>query len=159
MTYQPIWTPIYNSTPPTLSNGQTAPLQIASNGALLVTTAPLPGASVSVTSSAGSSATLTIPGSSMYNSRYIYITGLSISRISASSVTGNAILTITTSNLNDLSFLVGNYIAAGTSIKDVDNIYSVPLRSQNTYGSVSFSLPAAGTGVIWQATVYYYYGT
>jgi hypothetical protein len=154
MTYQPIWTPTFNSTSPTLTNGQTAPLQVASNGALLVSTSPIPGSSVSATSSAGSAVTLTIasPGSG-----YTYLTGISISRISASAVTGNAILTITTSNLNSLSFLVGNYIAAGTSIQDVNITYTVPLKSQNAT-SVQFTLPAAGTGVIWQATAYYYYG-
>lgn len=155
MTYQPLSQGIFTTVQPTLTNGQTNPLQLTSDGRLLVSTdAPTGGSSITSSSTAGGSLTVQLSRGAYY---YVHMTGLTVSRISASAVTGSAILSVTSSGFAGSApgWLIGNFIAAGTTMNDININFSSPVSG--TYGaSPSLSFPAAGTGVIWQVTAYYY---
>jgi len=114
---------------------------------------------LSAKGTAGSALTVTIPAPA-YDGAYINITGIEIWRSSNAAVTGNAILDITTTNLpGPLEWLVGNAIAAGQTIKDVDLILPIPFRSSNVGQQATIVLPAPGTGVQWSVNIYYNYNS
>lgn len=113
---------------------------------------------ISAKGTAGSALTVTIPAPT-YSGGYIYITGISIWRSSAAAVAGTAVLDLTTTNLRSLEWLVGNAIAAGQTIKDVEMQVTFPFRSTSAGTPVTFVLPAAGTGVQWSVNVMYNYNS
>lgn len=110
---------------------------------------------VHAASSSGGSLTLTIPAPANGQGKNA-ITRLEIWRSSSAAVAGSAILDITTTNLpGSLAWKVGNAIAAGQTIKDIDTFFDNPLVGSTGLAS-TIVLPAAGTGVYWSATAYYF---
>ena len=115
---------------------------------------------VTTLGTANTSATLTIPspGAGLFH----YITGIQIKRIngSAAAIAGTALLGITSTNLpGSLAFSSGNALAVGEDRLDVDlNFTGNPLKSSAANTASTIVMPAAGAGVQYRATVYYYIG-
>lgn len=99
-------------------------------------------------------ATLPAAGAGLFH----YITSIVIQRAATAALVGGATINITTTNLNGATWTVGNAMAAGGSVTDLNFMPSKPWKSQvaNTASTIVF--PAAGAAVLSRITVTYYTG-
>lgn len=110
---------------------------------------------VSGVSPANTALTVTLPaaGSNLFH----HITRLEVHRAASLALVGSAILTVTTTNLpGGLAYSIGNAIAIGTLVKDLDITFVNTLKSSVANTATTFVLPAAGLNVIWRVNVYYF---
>lgn len=123
----------------------------------LVNTASIPVVAVSATAAANTGLTLTIPApaAGLFN----YVTGVEITRNATAALAGTATLVITTTNLpGSLAWSVGNAMAAGGTQKDVETMYTQPVKSTTAATATTIVMPVPGVAVLWRATAYYYVG-
>lgn len=88
-----------------------------------------------------------------------YITAIRIARSATAALAGGATLQITTTNLPGSPFWrVGNAMAAGGTLVDVDEIFANPLRAVAQNTNTTFVLPVPGAAVLWTATIWFFLG-
>jgi hypothetical protein len=106
------------------------------------------------TGTAGAAVTLTIAAmAGMHHA----ITGINIQRSSAAGEAGNAILSITTTNLPDsMAWSVGDVMAAGGTQRDVNLAFDPPLLSSVVGTATTIVMPDPGTDPVWTAQAFYY---
>lgn len=100
----------------------------------------------------GATLTLAAGGAGLFH----YITHIRIERSATAALAGTASLAITTTNLNGLAWKVGNLMAAGGTQIDVDQDFTVPIRSAAANTATTIVLPAPGLAVLFSAWVYYH---
>jgi len=109
---------------------------------------------VTATGAANAAVTCTLPGVA---GQFHHITSIVIQRAAAGALVGTAALNITSTNLpGDLAWSVGNGMAAGGSVTDLNYAPAVPLRSTVATVATTIVCPAPGLGVLWRVTVTYY---
>lgn len=137
---------IYNSTAPTLTNGQTAPLQIGPRGGLLLGGAGYPAGStpetISATGTTGATTATLATGASVTT----YICGFSIRANATAAATGNATVTGTiTGTLNYTQWTAPN--ASGLGVTEQIFTPCIPASAVNTGIAVISAAPGTG-GVV-----------
>lgn len=106
----------------------------------------------------GAAATITLPAAP----RKIHvITSLRISRTCTTAITGTAVLTITSTNLQDAggttaTWSTGNACAVGALIVDVNCSYPDGLRAAIANTATTIVMPAPGTAGFWSGQATYY---
>lgn len=109
---------------------------------------------VAADGSANGALTVTLPAVAgrMHSIKRIYIY-----RTATLAITGSATLSITTTNLpSSPTWTVGNAIAIGGTVTDVDTNLDAGTLISSSYGTdTTFVLPAPGLGVSWHVQVYY----
>ncbi len=109
---------------------------------------------VTNTGAANASVTLTLPAVA---SEFHYITSITIQRAGAAALAGTAALVITTTNLpGSLAWSVGNAVAAGGSMTDVNLMPTTPLKCSAANTATTIVCPVPGAGVLWRINVTYY---
>jgi hypothetical protein len=108
---------------------------------------------------ANTATTLTInaAGAGLYH----YLTHLEVWQVNASAaaVAASATLGFTTTNLpGSLAWTFCNGIAAWTTLPLIQADYTMPLKSSAANTNTTIVAPAAGVGVQWRITAYYYVG-
>lgn len=108
------------------------------------------------TSVANTALTITLPagGAGIFH----YITHIRIARISTAALAGSAVLTFTSTNLNGKTWATGNAAAAGVTNNDVDQMHTVPIKSQVANTATTIVAPACGAAVLSRIEVDYYTG-
>lgn len=110
---------------------------------------------ISVVSGANASVTATLPAAGAGLFHYIYY--LELTHSCTAGVAGSANLTITTTNLNGLSWLNGNLCNAGQEHQTFMP-FNPPLKSQAANTATTIVFPAMGTAAISSINVYYFTG-
>jgi len=111
---------------------------------------------VTATGTAGSAVTLTIPSAS---GQFHYITSIVIQRAASAALAGTGVLVITTTNLpGSPAWTVGNAVAVGQGLTDLNLMPTTPIKSSATATATTIVCPAPGAGVLWRVTVSYYLG-
>jgi len=106
------------------------------------------------TGAAGDADTLTV---TIAPTEKIAVTGLQIYRAVAGQEAAGAVLVISTTGLpTSLTWTVGNLVAAGTTVKDVDMTFDVPLISSAAGTDVTIVCPNPGTTPIWNTRIFFY---
>ena len=106
------------------------------------------------TGAAGAADTLTV---TVGAGEYIAVTGIQIYRAVAGAEAAGAVLVITTTGLpTGLAWTVGNLVAAGTTVKDVDMTFDVPLVSTAPGTNVTIVCPNPGTTPVWNTRIFFY---
>lgn len=121
----------------------------------IITALSVPATAISATAAANTGFTLTIPapGAGLFN----YLTGVEITRNATAALAGSATLVITTTNLpGSLAWSVGNAMVAGGTQKDVETMFTQPIKSTTAATATTIVVPAAGLAVLARATAYYY---
>ena len=113
------------------------------------------------TGSAGAALTVTLPAAGKDQFHFIYL--IEIARVTATAQTGNATLSITTTNFpraggagNAMKWTVGNGIAAGTRVVDAHYVFPEPLQSAASNTDTTIVAPdpdGASSNVIWEIRV------
>lgn len=107
---------------------------------------------------AGATLTLTAAGSGLFH----FITHIFIARHATAALAGGGTLTITTTNLNGVTWRVGNQASITVAIMQpgvlIDSEYVHPLRSAVANTNTTIVLPAPGAAVLWTAWCAYYTG-
>ena len=107
-----------------------------------------------VQTSATSAATITIP---VPAGQYAYITAIDITNCAGTAVTAAAVLSITTTNLNGVTWTVGTGSTAGLCQPSPSaGNYSNPIKSQAPGTNVTIVLPTFTTNQTIRVTAYYY---
>jgi hypothetical protein len=115
---------------------------------------------VPVSPAANAGATITLPaaGAGLFH----YITHIHIARHATAALAGGGTLTITTTNLNGLTWRVGNQASITVAIMQpgvlIDSDFAHPLRSAVSNTATTIVLPAPGAAVLWTAWCAYYVG-
>lgn len=110
---------------------------------------------VTATGAANAAVTATLPaaGAGLFH----YITSIVIQRAGAAALVGTAALVITTTNLPGApAWSVGNAVAAGGSLTDLNFMPATPLKSSVANTATTIVCPVPGAGVLWRVTVTYY---
>lgn len=104
---------------------------------------------------ANTGGTITLPAVA---GQFHYITSITIGRSATAALTGNATLSITTTNLpGSLQFRVGNAMVAGGTQRDVELMMSdTPLKSSVANTATTIVLPTPGAAVLWGVIVTYF---
>jgi hypothetical protein len=116
--------------------------------------------SVTVTGGANAIATATLPaaGPGLFH----YITSIHIARVNTAALSGGAILTITTTNLNGRQWRTNNQASitiATQSLQTIlDKSFPFPIKSQVANTATTIVCPAAGAAVSWQIVIDYFTG-
>lgn len=106
------------------------------------------------TGTAGAAATLTI--AAIPGKRHA-ITNILIMRASAAGEAGNAVLSISTTNLPDsMAWTVGDAVAAGGTQIDVNLAFNPPLLSSVANTNTTIVCPDPGTDPVWTIQAFYY---
>lgn len=109
---------------------------------------------------ANTAATLTLPaaGAGLFH----YLTHVFIARHATAALAGGGTLAVTTTNLNGLTWRVGNQASITVAIMQpgvlVDSEYVHPIRSAAANTASTIVLPAPGAAVLWTAWCAYYVG-
>lgn len=102
---------------------------------------------------ANTALTVTIPA--VMGKRHA-ITGISIMRSATAALAGGASLYITTLNLGDVGWTVGNVMVAGGTSSDVSlQLKSNPWIADKPSTPTVFAFPAPGAAVLWNARINY----
>lgn len=107
---------------------------------------------------ANTALTLTLPagGAGLFH----YVTHIFIARHATAALAGGGTLAITTTNLNGLTWRVGNQASITVAIMQpgvlIDSEYTHPIRSAAANTASTIVLPAPGAAVLWTAWCAYY---
>lgn len=113
-------------------------------------------ATLCVTTLSAANATVTATLSAVA-SQFHYITRIEIVRVATAAVAGTAILGYTSTNLpGTWARSAGNAIAAGGTVKDVDEVLENPIKSSAVNTATTIVAPAAGAACQVRITIYYY---
>lgn len=114
---------------------------------------------VSPAANAGATITLPAPGAGLFH----FVTHLFIARHATAALAGGGTLTITTTNLNGMTWRVGNQASITVAIMQpgvlIDSEFVHPIRSAAANTASTIVLPAPGAAVLWTAWCAYYTGT
>lgn len=120
---------------------------------LILTPATL---SVTIDPGAANGGTITLPAVA---NNFHYVTRLRIVRSATAILVGTSTLAITTTNLpGALALRVGDAMAAGGTLVDMDGAFINPVKSSAAGVNTTIVFPAPGAAVLWTATAWYYLG-
>lgn len=134
-------------------------LSASDSGAQLSTSAPATTPSkatlaVTALSAANTAVTATLPA---VVGQFHYIVSLQVTRTCTTAITGSAVLAITTTNLPGTpAWTAGNACLIGSTNKDVDISFSLPIKSSAVNTASTVVCPAIGAAGLCRITVTYY---
>lgn len=103
---------------------------------------------------ANTAVTLTLPAVA---GQFHYITRIEIVRVATAALGGTAVLTYTSTNIPGAwARSAGNAMAAGGTVKDVDEALENAIKSTTVNTATTIVAPAAGAAVLTRITAYYY---
>lgn len=109
---------------------------------------------LTTTAAANTAVTLTLPAVA---GQFHYITRIEIVRVATAALAGTAVLVYTSTNIpTGWARSAGNAMAAGGTVKDVDEVLENPIKSTTVNTATTIVAPAAGAAVIVRITAYYY---